>query len=95
MLLVLHSQISLPPCRLCHPPRRCRRLQIVRTGGWGAPFLDRMCCGPTVDVTLQPCPMDSCPLHAGIAPFDLPGVPFLAEIAGGKCKCVAPQVCDA
>jgi hypothetical protein len=65
------------------------------TGGWGAPHLDRMCCGPTVDVTLEPCPMDSCPLHAGVAPFNLPGVPFLAEIAGGKCKCVAPQVCDA
>lgn len=50
MLLVLHSQISLPPCRLCHPPRRCRRLQIVRTGGWGALFsgLEASLIGTTV-----------------------------------------------
>lgn len=70
------------------------------TGGWGAPFINRMCCGPTVDVSLQPCPMGSCPLHSAALPANplsaLPGVPFLAEITGaGKCKCVAPQVCDA
>jgi hypothetical protein len=65
------------------------------TGGWGAPFINRMCCGPTVDVTLEPCAPDSCPLHAGVAPFRLPAVPFLAEIAGGVCKCMPPQKCDA
>jgi sialate O-acetylesterase len=64
------------------------------TGGWGAPFQDRMCCGPTVDVSLQPCPMDSCPLHAAAPHVALPGVPFLAELVGGKCRCVAPQTCD-
>jgi hypothetical protein len=65
------------------------------TGGWGSGFVNRMCCGPTTDVTLEPCAPDSCPLHAGETPFRLPAVPFLAEIKNGKCACVAPQVCDA
>jgi len=67
------------------------------TGGWGAPFVNRMCCGPTTDVTLEPCAPDSCPLHAGGGGgglVRLPGVPFLAEIVEGKCRCMAPQVCD-
>jgi hypothetical protein len=25
----------------------------------------------------------------------LPGNPFMAQVVAGKCKCVAPQVCDA
>jgi len=65
------------------------------TGGWGAPFLDRMCCGPTVDVELQPCAPGSCPLKA-TGPGTLPGAPFVARItAAGKCECLAPTVCDA
>ena len=59
------------------------------TGGWGAPFLTRMCTGPTVDCSLQPCEVDSCPFSGG----GLPAMPFLAEIEGGVCKCLAPQVC--
>jgi hypothetical protein len=62
------------------------------TGGWGTGFSNRMCCGPTVDVAVQPCAPDSCPLHGG----GLPGVPFVAEITpAGRCKCALPQVCDA
>lgn len=65
------------------------------TGGWGGDSVNRMCCGPLTDVTLEPCAPDSCPLHAGESPFRLPGLPFLAEITeNGKCKCVAPQTCD-
>jgi len=65
------------------------------TGGWGAPFVDRMCCGPTVDVTLEPCAPASCPLKA-TGPNTLPAVPFVAAITpAGKCACLPPQVCDA
>ncbi|CAK9076056.1 Sialate O-acetylesterase (H-Lse) (Sialic acid-specific 9-O-acetylesterase) [Durusdinium trenchii] len=38
------------------------------------------------------CPVASCPLmaqHSG-----LPANPFIAHIENGRCKCVAPQVCD-
>lgn len=59
------------------------------TGGWGAPFLTRMCTGPRVDCALQPCEAEACPLWAG----GLPGVPFLARIEGGRCVCLPPQVC--
>ena len=59
------------------------------TGGWGAPFLTRMCSGPTVDCSLQPCEVDSCPFSAG----GLPAAPFLAAIEGGVCKCLPPQEC--
>lgn len=65
------------------------------TGGWGAPFIDRMCCGPTVDVELAPCAPGSCPLKA-TGEGTLPGWPFVAEItAAGKCRCLAPMTCDA
>ena len=67
------------------------------TGGWGAPFLTRMCCGPTVDVGAEPCAPDSCPLHSSTTSggMRLPGVPFVATItAGGKCKCLDPTTCD-
>jgi hypothetical protein len=59
------------------------------TGGWGAPFLTRMCTGPTVDCSLQPCNIDMCPFSAG----SLPAAPFLARIEGGVCKCLTPAVC--
>lgn len=63
------------------------------TGGPGAPFQNRQCCGPSLDITLEPCAPASCPLKG--APSGLPGVPFLAKIVAGKCKCLPPQVCDA
>ena len=59
------------------------------TGGWGAPFLTRMCTGTKKNCNLEPCEIQSCPLQAG----GLPGEPFLAEIKGGKCVCLPPQVC--
>jgi hypothetical protein len=65
------------------------------TGGWGAPFLTRMCCGPTVDAGAEPCAPDSCPLRSA-GEGHLPGVPFVARItAAGKCQCLAPATCDA
>jgi hypothetical protein len=33
----------------------------------------------------------NCPIMASSG---LPGNPFIAKIEGGKCACVAPQVCD-
>ena len=59
------------------------------TGGWGAPFLTRMCTGVAKDCSLEPCPAEACPLWAG----GLPGEPFLARIQDGKCQCLPPQVC--
>jgi len=59
------------------------------TGGWGAPFLTRMCTGNLKDCSLEPCEVDSCPLHAG----DLPAEPFLARIQDNNCVCLPPQVC--
>lgn len=43
--------------------------------------------------TKGPCELASCPLKA--APSGLPANPFVARIENGKCKCIAPQVCDA
>ena len=55
---------------------------------------DRLCCGPTVDVTRAPCPLAACPLKAtGLNA--LPAAPFFAEVQGGRCRCFAPQQCDA
>jgi hypothetical protein len=75
----------------------------VGSGGWGitAPNNNgcgRMCCGPTVDCGREPCPPDSCPIHStatAAGSIALPAVPFVAAISGGKCRCAAPQVCDA
>jgi len=69
-------------------------------GGWGitAPSnggCGRMCCGPTVDCRVQPCPPDSCPIKAS-GTGGMPAVPFVAAITpAGKCACVPPQVCNA
>jgi len=62
--------------------------------GQGAPFNARICCGPTVDVTLEPCAPESCPLKAtGVG--TLPGLPFVAAINDeGNCECFAPTVCN-
>jgi len=63
------------------------------SGGWGitAPHnsgCGRMCCGPTVDCRLQPCPPDSCPIKAS-GTGGLPALPFVAAItASGKCQCI-------
>jgi hypothetical protein len=54
----------------------------------------RICCGPHVDVTREPCAPESCPIKAtGLN--TLPASPFFAQVLGtGKCKCFAPQTCD-
>lgn len=63
------------------------------SGGYGitAPHNNgcgRLCCGPTLDCRLQPCPPDSCPLHAS-GPGGLPALPFVAAITPqGKCQCL-------
>lgn len=62
--------------------------------GQGAPFQARMCCGPTVDITLEPCAPGSCPLKM-TGPGALPAVPFVAAInAAGQCECLQPQTCN-
>lgn len=48
------------------------------------------CCGD-LDITVNPCPMDSCPIKTSKS--GLPAPPFWAEIVDGKCKCFAPQQC--
>ena len=53
----------------------------------------RFCCGPSVDTSKQPCPPASCPIKAS-GRLALPALPFVAEIVGGKCKCIPPQTCD-
>ncbi len=67
-------------------------------GGWGSIVKEfsgcgRLCCGPTLDCRDEPCPPNSCPIKAG--PGELPAVPFVAAIVGGKCQCIAPQSCSA
>lgn len=54
----------------------------------------RICCGPHVDVTREPCAPESCPIKAtGLN--TLPASPFFAQVLStGKCKCFAPQTCD-
>ena len=50
------------------------------------------CCDltdPTLGVT-HGC-VANCPIMSSSA---LPANPFIAKIVGGKCECVAPQVCD-
>ena len=50
------------------------------------------CCDlsdPTT-FTSKPC-IANCPIMSSSG---LPANPFIAQIAGGKCKCVEPQVCD-
>lgn len=52
------------------------------------------CCVKTVGLGTEfPCPMESCPIIAKNS--RLPANPFIAQIIGGKCKCVEPQICDA
>ena len=62
------------------------------TGGWGSGAQNRMCCGPLINVAVEPCAPDSCPLHAA----GLPGVPFVAAIdaATGRCACAPPMDCS-
>ena len=49
------------------------------------------CCSENPP-TSDPCPIGICPLVGTVS--NLPANPFVAHIVGGKCKCVAPQVCD-
>ena len=61
-------------------------------GGWGSGSSNRMCCGPSINVAVEPCAPNSCPLQAG----GLPGVPFTAAIdATGHCTCAPPMSCNA
>lgn len=49
------------------------------------------CCSESPPSS-KPCPVESCPIMGSSSA--LPANPFVAHIVGGKCKCVAPQVCD-
>ena len=53
----------------------------------------RFCCGPTVDTSREPCVPEACPIKAS-GRLGLPAMPFLAAIEAGRCRCIAPQVCD-
>lgn len=56
---------------------------------------NRICCGPAVDLALEPCPPARCPIKAGVGAQVLPAVPFFAAVTrSGACKCFNPQVCD-
>ena len=39
----------------------------------------------------RPCPTGSCAVFGSSG---LPANPFQAKLRGGKCECMAPQVCD-
>jgi hypothetical protein len=53
----------------------------------------RLCCGPFVDVSKEPCFIGSCPIKAS-GRLNLPALPFLAQIKDGKCLCLSPTVCS-
>ena len=58
----------------------------------------RVCCGPSVDTSHEPCPPEACPLKSSNEAgggLQLPALPFRANIVDGRCVCIAPQVCDA
>ena len=55
---------------------------------------NRMCTGPHVDCSREPCPTGACPLYASGKGALLPAAPFVANIVGGKCECLPPQQCD-
>jgi hypothetical protein len=51
------------------------------------------CCSENPP-TSKPCPLASCPIMGSNSM--LPANPFVAHITSeGKCKCIAPQICDA
>ena len=93
--------IACPPlacCRLRYFPVRSAPNELVvdLARANGTAFAIRYgwtgdCCSehpPTAD----PCPIASCPVMGSSS--NLPANPFVAHIVDGKCKCVAPQVCD-
>jgi len=53
---------------------------------------DNPCCG-NLNQKNFPCPMNMCPFQT--AKSRLPAIPFWAQIVNNKCKCFAPQTCDA
>jgi len=55
--------------------------------GW-----DGDCCSKEATKNGDPCPIASCPLVSKVTGH--PANPFFAKIENGKCKCLAPQVCD-
>ena len=60
----------------------------------GGSECNRMCTGPYVDCSRQPCPTGACPLYASGKGSLLPAAPFVANIVGGRCACLPPQICD-
>jgi hypothetical protein len=42
---------------------------------------------------IEPCVPGNCPIYSSVS--ELPANPFFAAIDDGKCRCQAPQVCDA
>jgi hypothetical protein len=72
-------------------PADCKPLAVR----YGWPINGGDTCCPFQEVTkgLTPCVPGSCPLIT--ATNSLPANPFYATLEGGKCKCMAPQKCDA
>jgi hypothetical protein len=65
--------------------------------GWplfGIPYSPADTCCPTATVQAGRgvCIPGNCPLYSETS--ELPANPFFAEVSGGKCKCMPPQVCD-
>ena len=54
--------------------------------GWTS---DPCCLG--LNKTITPCLVGGCAVQTRES--NLPASPFLAEIAQGRCRCFAPQVC--
>ena len=53
---------------------------------------DTCCPSKSVLAGLEPCVPASCPILT--ATSALPANPFYATLEGGKCRCLAPQVCS-
>ena len=51
------------------------------------------CCntGDPLLYVSKPC-TNACPITSD-GPANFPANPFIAKLAGGKCSCIAPQVC--
>lgn len=69
-------------------------LDLSRTGGvaYAIRYAWTGDCCSEDPPTSDPCPLASCPVMG--TQSNLPANPFVARIEDGKCKCVAPQVCD-
>lgn len=74
------------------------QVDLAKAGGrpiFGLRYAWEGTCCDSNPATFEPCPLASCPVMAHYSGnVTLPANPFVAYIAGGKCKCVAPQICD-